>query len=72
GVKESQDIEWVNRYNEYSKQIILDVKIGKQEYNRNEITQNMKNSKEMWKTVNEFSGRGNEDSRNGIDRIVVH
>ncbi|KAL3270056.1 hypothetical protein HHI36_009114, partial [Cryptolaemus montrouzieri] len=26
----------------------------------------------MWKTVNEFSGTGNEGSRNGIERIVVH
>ncbi|KAL3282589.1 hypothetical protein HHI36_005765, partial [Cryptolaemus montrouzieri] len=71
-VKESQDTELVNRYNEYSKQIKSDVKMRKQEYYRNEITQNMNNPKEMRKTVNEFSGRGNEGSRNGIESIVMH
>ncbi|KAL3266449.1 hypothetical protein HHI36_010621 [Cryptolaemus montrouzieri] len=62
-VKESQDTELVNRYNEYSKQIKSDVKMGKQEYYRNKITQDMNNPKEMWKTVNVFSGRRNEGSR---------
>ncbi|KAL3281621.1 hypothetical protein HHI36_004827, partial [Cryptolaemus montrouzieri] len=26
----------------------------------------------MWKTINEFSGRRNGGSRNGIDKITVH
>ncbi|KAL3268566.1 hypothetical protein HHI36_007674, partial [Cryptolaemus montrouzieri] len=70
--KESQDTELVNRYNEYWKQIKSDIKMRKQEFYRNKITQNMDNPKEMWKTVNEFSRRGNEGSRNDIERIVVH
>ncbi|KAL3279204.1 hypothetical protein HHI36_016717 [Cryptolaemus montrouzieri] len=68
----SQDKELVNRYNEYSTQIKSDCEMSKEEYCRNKISQNMNNPKEMWKTVNEFSGRGNEGSRNGIERIVVH
>ncbi|KAL3273309.1 hypothetical protein HHI36_014760 [Cryptolaemus montrouzieri] len=71
-VKESQNTELVNRYNEYSKQMKSDVEMRKPKYYRNKITLNMNNPKEMWKTVNEFSGRENEGSRNGIERIVVH
>ncbi|KAL3276876.1 hypothetical protein HHI36_012240 [Cryptolaemus montrouzieri] len=32
----------------------------------------MNNPKKMWKTVNEFSGRGSGGSRNGIDKITVY
>ncbi|KAL3290334.1 hypothetical protein HHI36_023678 [Cryptolaemus montrouzieri] len=46
-MKGSQDTELVNRYNEYSKRIKSDVKMRKQEYYRNNITQNMNNPKEM-------------------------
>ncbi|KAL3278093.1 hypothetical protein HHI36_013438, partial [Cryptolaemus montrouzieri] len=71
-VKKSQNTELVNRYNEYSKQIKSDVKMRKQEYHQNKITQNMNNPKEMSETMNEFSVKGNEGSKNGIERIVVH
>ncbi|KAL3285772.1 hypothetical protein HHI36_000296 [Cryptolaemus montrouzieri] len=62
----------MNQYNECSKQIEADIKKRKLEFYRNRITQSMNNPKNMWKTVNEFSGRGSGGLRNGIDKITVH